>query len=135
MRFGFAILAAALIAGGTATAAPRDNSRYEAKLAKALEGRTAGEPVKCINLRDIRSTEIIDRTAILYRMYNGTIYVNRPSGAEILDNDDVLVTKTFTSQLCNIDIVQLVSRTSRFPSGSVGLSEFVPYGKVGATKN
>lgn len=135
MRLRFALLAAALLAGGTASAAPQDNSRYEAKLAKALEGRTAGEPVKCINLRDIRSTEIIDRTAILYRMYNGTVYVNRPSGAATLDNDDILVTKTFTSQLCSIDIVQLVSRTSRFPSGSIGLSEFVPYSKVGATKN
>ncbi|MCC2976507.1 hypothetical protein LK533_07445 [Sphingomonas sp. PL-96] len=134
MRFRFALLAAALVVGGTASAAPQDNSRYEAKLAKALEGRTAGKPVKCINLRDIRSTEIIDRTAVVYRMYNGTVYVNRPSGASTLDNDDILVTKTFTSQLCSIDIVQLVSRTSRFPSGSLGLSEFTPYSKVDTAK-
>jgi hypothetical protein len=134
MRFRLALLAAALVVGGTASAAPQDNSRYEAKLAKALEGRTAGKPVKCINLRDIRSTEIIDRTAVLYRLYNGKIYVNRPSGASTLDSDDILVTRTTMSQLCSIDIVQLVSRTSRFPSGSLGLSEFIPYSKPETAK-
>lgn len=136
MRFRLALFAAALLAGGTAAAAaPQADNRYEARLAKTLEGRTAGDPVKCINLRDIRSTEIVDNTAILYRLYNGKIYVNRPSGAGLLDRNDILVTRTFTSQLCSIDIVQLVDRTSRFPSGSIGLSEFTPYSKVEATKN
>jgi hypothetical protein len=54
----------------------------EAQLAKALDGRVAGEPVNCLSLRSIRSSRIIDRTAIVYQVGN-TLYVNRPrAGAD-----------------------------------------------------
>ena len=103
------------------------SERGQARLATALEGRVAGTPVNCISLRDIRSSEIIDRTAILYRTSGNRVFVNYPDGAAMLDRDDILVSRTYGSQLCNIDIVQLVDRSSRFPSGSVGLGKFVPY--------
>ena len=51
----------------SASAATNASARGEARLAKALDGRIAGKPVSCINLHDIRSSEIIDSTAILYR--------------------------------------------------------------------
>jgi hypothetical protein len=119
-----------LIAGaGVAVAHPSDNSRAEAKLAKALEGRVAGTPVDCIQLRDIQSSQIIDGTAILYDT-GTTLYLNRPaSGASWLNDDDVLVTDTHSSQLCSIDIVRLIDRASRMPNGSVGLGKFIPYTK------
>jgi hypothetical protein len=102
----------------------------QAKLAKALEGRTAGEPVRCITLRNIRSTTIIDKTAILYDM-GGTLYVNQPEGgASSLDDDDILYTKTHGSQLCDLDVVRLVDRSGYFPRGFVNLGKFVPYQKV-----
>lgn len=127
---GTAILASAL----PATAASRlDNGRAEARLAKALDGRVAGEPVDCINLRDIQSSEIIDRTAILYRTGGGRLYVNYPRiGAESLDRDDILLIKTWDSRLCSIDIVRLIDQGSRFEHGFVGLGAFVPYVKVAA---
>ena len=54
--------------------------------------------------------------------------VNRPKGgAESLDDDDILVTKTTGSQLCSIDAVELRDRSSRMYSGFVSLGEFVPY--------
>lgn len=118
---GAAILSAALPA---AAARPTPEQRLD----KLLAGRVAGKPVKCINLRDIRSSEIIDGTAIVYRTGANRLYVNRPTGgAQQLDDDDVLVTRTFTSQLCNIDIVRLVDRSSRFETGFVSLGDFVPY--------
>jgi len=121
---GASLLAALAV---PAAAAPRDG---EAELAKAIAGRTAGKPVDCIQLRNIRSSRIIDRTAIVYEMNNGTIYVNRPrSGAESLDWTDVLVTETFTSQLCSIDVVKLYDTGTRMTTGWVGLDEFVPYAK------
>ena len=99
----------------------------EAELAKALQGRIAGEPVRCVNLRDVRSSRIIDGTAILYDT-GSTIYVNRPrSGRESLDQWDVLVTKTYSSELCTPDVVQLWDSGSRMQSGFVFLGEFVPY--------
>lgn len=107
----------------------------EAEIARIVAGRSAGEPVDCINLRDIRSSQIVNETAIIYRMNNGVIYVNRPNGAGTLDRDDILVTRSITNRLCSIDIVQLVDRSSRFSSGSVGLSEFVPYRKPPRARN
>ncbi len=122
------IAGAVVLAGGTAFAAPAD--RAEAKLAKALEGRVAGEPVRCLSLHQIRSTRIIDGTAILYDA-GRTVYVNKPaSGASSLRDGKVMVTKTIASQLCSIDTVKLYDTGSRMPSGWVGLGEFVPYTKV-----
>jgi len=124
------LIGAAVVATAPAVAQTNRAAEAEAKLAKALEGRTAGEPVRCINLSSIRSTRIIDNTAILYEV-GSKLYVNRPtSGASSLNDDDILVTKTSGSQLCDIDIVRLVDRTGHFPRGFVSLGKFVPYEKV-----
>ena len=126
------IIGAALIgASASALAADRDNSKNEAKLTAALAGRVAGKPVDCINLRDIRSSQIIDDTAIVYDTGGGRLFVNRPRiGAESLDNDDILVTKTYGSELCSLDTINLVDRGSQMQRGFVGLGEFVPYTRV-----
>ena len=99
----------------------------EAKLAKALEGRVAGSPVDCVNMRNVRSTRIIDGVGILYDA-GSTVYLNRPrSGAESLDKWDTLVTKLYSSQLCSIDTVHLYDTSSRMQTGFVFLGDFVPY--------
>jgi hypothetical protein len=130
-------LALAVSAGAaSAQAAPSKavserQAKAETRLAKALEGRVAGEPVRCIRLNQLRSSQIYDRTAIVYEGLGGVLYVNRPrSGAQSLDRNDVLVTRTSTGDLCSIDIVTLWDSTSRIQSGFVGLGEFVPYKKV-----
>jgi hypothetical protein len=124
-----------VVSGAPAVAGSTPNPRAEAGLATALAGRVAGKPVDCIQLHDIDSTEIFDNTAILYRTISGKMYVNRPrSGLSSLDEDDILVTESWTPELCSIDTVSLVDRTSRFPSGFVFLSAFVPYSRPAATK-
>lgn len=129
LSIGAALLAAALPAQAAAPSAL--TVKAEARLAKALDGRVAGKPVDCINLRDIRSSEIIDRTAILYRTSGNKLYVNRPDiGGSSLDRDDIMVTKTYSSQLCSLDTVRLLDRGTQFQSGFVGLGKFVPYTKV-----
>lgn len=122
-----ALAAASLLIAGGSQAAPR--ATPEQRLTKALEGRVAGKPVDCIMLNRIQSSQIIDKTAIIYRV-GSTLYVNTPeSGANFLDSSDILVTDTRSPQLCSIDVVRLVDQPSRFPSGSVGLGKFVPYDK------
>ncbi len=37
----------------------------QARLDRMLAGRVAGQPVDCISRRDIRSSQIVDRTAIV----------------------------------------------------------------------
>ena len=127
------IAASVLLTSANLAAAPRVEP--EVRLARALEGRIAGEPVDCIQLRSIRSSRIIDDTAILYDA-GSTIYVNRPRGGrESLDQWDTLVTKTHGSQLCSIDVVGLYDSGSRTRTGTVFLGEFVPYRKPRAARS
>lgn len=133
-----ALLTTGLATGGVARANETDhvghhavapaNPKGEARIARTIQGRTAGAPVDCITQQQISSSEIIDRTAIVYRMNNGTIYVNRPpSGANFLRSGTVMVTDTRSTQLCGIDIVRLFDNSSRMSAGSIGLGKFVPY--------
>lgn len=117
------------LAGCATRPAPAD------RLAQLLDGRSAGEPVKCLQLRDIRSSQVIDGIAIVYTTQNGTLYVNQPkAGAAFLHSDTILVTDTHTSQLCDIDTVKLMNPGSRVITGSVGLDLFVPYPKAASSK-
>ena len=129
-----AVLAVATVLSLSVAADARPQIAPEAKLAKLLDGRVAGEPQDCIFLPSIRGSHVIDHTAIVYDA-GRTLWVNRPrSGTESLDDDDILVTNLYGSgsSLCSIDIVQLQDRYSNFYSGFVGLGEFVPYRKVAA---
>ena len=126
-----AILAAAAMLAAPAAFA-KDTRTPEQQLEKLLEGRVAGTPQDCINLAATNSSQVIDKTAIVYRVGN-TLWVNRPrGGADQLGDDDILVTKTTSSRLCSIDTVELRDRTSHMYSGFVSLGEFVPYRKVKA---
>ncbi len=124
------IVAAAALAAIPASAAAIERPAPEDRLAKLLEGRVAGEPQNCISLAAARSSEVIDGTAIVYRI-GSTLWVNRPEGgAESLDDDDILVTRLPGSQLCRIDTVELRDRGSQMYSGFVSLGKFVPYRRV-----
>lgn len=124
--------ASLLLAGAAADAKPRLTP--EEALAKTLEGRVAGEPVDCIYTPRVMSTRIYDKTAIVYEAGN-TIWVNRPeSGARMLDDNAIMVTTPFGSQLCSVDIVRMIDRGAGFWRGSVGLGQFVPYKKVKVAK-
>lgn len=120
------ILSAAVLAAAPAADA-RERLDPEAKLAKLLEGRVAGEPQDCISMLGTNSSQVFDGTAIVYKS-GGTYWVNRPrGGASSLDDDDILVTRLTGSQLCSIDPVLLHDRTSHMYRGFVSLGEFVPY--------
>ena len=124
------LLGVAMIAAAPVSVQAREKLQPEEKLAKMLEGRVAGEPRNCISLPATSNAEIIDKTAIVYRS-GGTLWVNRPTGgANSLDRDNIMVTKTIGSQLCSIDTVQMVDNTSRMWRGFVSLGDFVPYRKA-----
>jgi hypothetical protein len=124
---------AALILGSTAPASAHASpqSRGEADLAKRLNGLVPGKPVDCVNLSRIDGQNIVDGTAIVYRSLGGTIFVNRPRGAEMLREDDVPVQFVYGSQLCKLDRIKLLDRSTRMERGFIGLGEFVPYTKPG----
>lgn len=99
-----------------------------AKLSKALEGRTAGKPQTCVNLRDLRSTQIIDNNTILFEGSRGIVWRNDPPGgcAGLLPGR-ILITHNFNNQMCRSDIAQLAETGSTMIMGSCPLGDFVPY--------
>ncbi|WP_374531753.1 hypothetical protein [Novosphingobium sp.] len=116
-----------LLSGAAVEAKPKLTP--EQQLAKMLEGREAGEPVSCISLQDTRDMTVLDKTAIVYRT-GSVIWVNRPTNAEHLDSDDIMVTHPTGSQFCKLDIVNTVDRSGHFTTGFITLGDFVPYRKV-----
>lgn len=100
-----------------------------AKLAKITEGRVAGPPQQCISLAQIYDVQVIDKTTVVYRMGN-TYYVNKlKSGASALDSDDIVVTRTYGSQLCAMDSIHMVDRYGAGAPGFAILGPFIPYTK------
>ncbi len=121
--------ATAMALGGTAVQAETAQEKGEAKLAKMLEGRVAGEPVKCINTMGRDHLKIIDRTAIVYDA-GRTIYVAKPSRPGNLDDSDILLIERYNgSQLCTSDMIKTLDRSGGFMTGIIFLEDFVPYTK------
>ena len=126
--FAIALVAvAALLTGPALEAKPKLSPQQ--RLDKLLDGRIAGAPEHCISHFDSREMQVLDKTAIVYGWGN-TIWVNTPRNAEDLDDDDILVTRTSGSQLCDLDIVTTLDRSSQFFNGSISLGRFVPYRRV-----
>lgn len=125
------ILAGAALTLTGATAAFAGNAEEnEAKLARMLEGRTAGEPVNCIAALRSNRLEVIEHVGIVYDA-GATIYVARPNNPESLGRDDVVVIDRHGGQLCNTDVIRTVDRYQGFTTGAVFLDNFVPYRKAG----
>lgn len=126
----FAGAALALTASGPAFAETRAE-KSEARLAKLLEGRTAGEPVSCINtLRSSTDLQVMDYIGVVYDA-GDTVYVARATDPRSLGWDDVVVIERFGSQLCKQDVVRTIDRTNGFTTGVVFLQDFVPYTRAG----
>jgi hypothetical protein len=121
-----------LAAAPAAQAGPRDDA--ETRIARAVEGRVAGEPVDCISLNRVRSSQMIDDEAIIFDA-GSTIYVNRPrAGRESLDEQNTLISRTSTSRLCSIDTMQVYDPALRTRTGVVFLGEFIPYRRVPSSR-
>lgn len=126
-----AILAAA-IATMALTSAPlaaeTRAERNEARLAKMIEGRTAGEPQNCISALRSNDLQVIDYVGIVYER-GDTIWVARTSRPRDLGAFDVPIIERHGSQLCNTDIIRTIDRATGMHSGVVFLEDFVPYSR------
>jgi hypothetical protein len=117
-----------------APAAPDEETalptRGEQRLAKLLEGRVAGEPVRCIRAFRNLPMQTIDRTAYVYGS-GSTIWVQRTRAPEQIDDGDYLqVLRRDSSQLCRDDQTVQVEAFSGIFSGAVFFEDFVPYTRV-----
>jgi hypothetical protein len=124
---------AALALGPTAASATGSghNDAGEARLARMIEGRTAGEPVSCINTARSNKMEVIDGVAVVYDA-GRTIYVARPTDPRMLGRNDALVLDRFSPvRLCVQEPMKTIDRIDGFQTGVVFLKDFVPYTKAG----
>jgi hypothetical protein len=118
------------VAAGIAGPAWADKDDPAAQLARITEGRVAGAPQNCISLPQVYDTQVIDKTTVVYRIGN-TYYVNKlKSGAAELNSDDIMVTRSFGSQLCAMDSIHMVHRYGGGRSGFGILGPFIPYKPV-----
>ena len=127
---GFSLAMSPALAEEQEDAAPQEMTKGEKRLAKLLEGRVAGEPVRCIRTFANDRFTVIDRTAYVYGRGN-TIYVQRTKHPERIDDDDTLVSRRFTAtQTCRLDIMTTIDRTAGFFTGAAFFEDFVPYTRV-----
>jgi hypothetical protein len=127
----FILAGGALALAGTAAIASSTSDQGEARLARMLEGRTAGRPVSCIDAMNSNKMQVIDEVALVYDA-GKTIYVARPTDPHMLKRNDALVMDRFSpSRLCVQEPMRTIDRTGGFPTGVVFLKDFVPYTKNG----
>lgn len=122
--------AAALLGACTTESSRPMESGPRAQMTAELEGRVAGEPVTCVNMRELRGNRSTEDGAIIFEGSGGRIYVNSPpGGCPSLNFGRALVTRTPSTQLCRGDIARVVDTATGMEMGSCGLGEFVPYSR------
>jgi hypothetical protein len=118
-----------------AEAEPAPITKGEKRLAKLLEGRVAGEPLRCIRTFPNMPMQTIEKTAYVYGR-GDTIYVQRTRNPADIDEGDALVTQRFNaSELCRLDQMTTVDRVLGFFTGAVFFEDFVPYTRVKKDKS
>ncbi|WP_235529819.1 hypothetical protein [Sphingomonas sp. Leaf242] len=96
-----------------------------------LAGRTAGAPVRCIDLQQLNGPEIVDAHTILYRQSGKRIWKTGPVGeCPSLRPFDTLIVDVYGGQLCRNDRFRTVSVGMSIPSGYCRFRDFTPYDKV-----
>jgi len=113
-----------------AEATPAPMTKGEKRLAKLLEGRVAGEPVRCINVFRNVEVQTIEGTAYVYGRGH-TIWVQRTRNPEDIDDRDYLqVLRRDSSRLCRDDQTLQVEPVTGMMSGVLFFQDFVPYTRV-----
>lgn len=125
--------AAGVISFSSLPAKEMPNAKSAQELAKALQGRTAGQPVSCIpNFRGQARMEVIDDRTILFKD-GGTVYLQRPhGGCRGIDHGGYTLVshKVGEHRICSGDIQQLVELQTGIHGGHCVFSQFVPYRKI-----
>ena len=127
-RIGATLLALAALSGCAAGMAQREARGEDPELTKALAGRIAGKPKTCLDLRDASASQQY-RDAIVYRSSTRTLWRMDAPGCP-LDDNAIIVSRVYSSEICRGDIFQLVDRTSGFFRGACAYGDFVPYTKA-----
>lgn len=114
---------------GLASAEERPRTeRAQTRLTRALEGKVAGKPQRCLPPFSRTDLEVIDRNTLLYKSGRDIVYRNDPEGGcGSLDPTRTIVTTPLNGQTCRGDIIRVVDLPSGAMVGSCAFSDFIPY--------
>ena len=129
-----AIIAAPLLLAGCGEVESKPvplTEKQQMRLDKELAGRVDGEPRNCISGHGNDGLVRISDSQLLYKPGGRTVYLNtlRSSCPGLARDNDIIVTQSYSGQLCSGDLVKLVDRMSGMPGPFCSLGEFVPYSK------
>jgi len=118
-----------LLAGCTGSYTPTPlTQKQAAKLEKALEGKVAGEKQGCINREPRTNLTVISNNVLLYRVSRKLVYKNELIGScNGLTRGDIMIVRSFGSQMCRGDFTTTASPVSGMTSGACALGDFIPY--------
>jgi len=122
-----------MAAAATAAETGEAPTKGEEQLAKLLEGRVAGDPVRCIPSRRQQRVQMIDGTAYVFGQ-GATIWVQRTTRPEDINSRWALINQRFSGgELCRMDVISTVDPIAGFFIGGVLFEDFVPYTRVAKT--
>ncbi len=111
-----ALAAGPVLAEETAPVDPKD--RAQSKMPEGAE--------RCISLHAIRNTRVIDGSTIVFEMGGNKVLVNRlPRKCPGLAFEKRFAYRTSLSQLCNTDVITVITSIGR--GASCGLGFFEPW--------
>ena len=114
---------------------PQLTEKQQKKLDRKLAGRIAGEPVSCIRqLRGRTDYTAVSDDILIYEV-GDTVYVNQPYGGCPGAENNALVTRRTTSQLCSGEPVEVYDTLNDMTYGNCALGKFTPYRKPGTASD
>ena len=131
----FSLMTMSLLTACGAIASPGDKAAMSEEnarlLADRLKNRVAGPPQKCVSISQLGQPVVYGSATILYSGSGRTEYRNDLlSRCPGLDDDDLIVTEIYGSQLCSGDPIQPVDRFSGIGGRVCRLGDFIPYTKA-----
>ena len=126
------LIAAGLIATGAALFAFQSlvlATEDRTKASRVPPAEVVGEPVSCINIAQIRGSQVRDNQTIDFMMAGGKIYRNElPQQCGNLGFDRSFTYSTSLTQLCNVDIITVLQNVGGGlqRGASCGLGQFTP---------
>lgn len=105
------------------------NEKQQARLDKALKGRTAGPAVNCIAIQDQRRMKIVSDDILVFSRAGNpkTVYVNKPvNGCRRAEGNSLTYSRPGLP-LCSGNVAQIFDLRAGIGLGSCSFSEFVPY--------
>ena len=106
----------------------RADDKTRARLDRELAGLVPGAPQSCLQSIDRQEMKAFGDT-LVYRGAGRTRWVTQTTGCGGVGDNNILVTRLTTGQLCRGDIATTVDRTSGFQTGGCSYGDFIPYRK------